>query len=139
MRLSNRPASANRGVWVAAALCAGLLLTACMGSVRQVPVDVDGGPAAARAVPTGFEGDWISADRVAVSRFAGGVFTTTATDTGNKLADGSYAVTDPRTAQITVVSRIRNTTSNVTCLLATPSQLNCTSSTGQQFVLTRRV
>jgi len=86
---------------------------------------------------SGVEGDWLSTDGVAVSRFAGGVFTTSALDTGNKLADGSYRVSG-NTVEITVVSLIRQTTTNVNCALVATSQLNCTSSTGQQFVLTRR-
>ncbi len=74
---------------------------------------------------------------VAISRFSGGIFETTAADTGNKLADGSYRYTDARTVEITVVSLIRQTTTTVACSLATSTQLNCTSSTGQNFVLTR--
>ena len=93
------------------------------------------GPGA--AAQSGVEGDWVSTDGVAVSRFAGGVFTTTALDTGNKLADGSYKVAG-NTVEITVVSLIRKTTTNVNCALVAPTQLNCTSSAGQNFVLTRR-
>lgn len=89
------------------------------------------------AAPTGVEGEWLSTDGVAVSRFSGGVFTTNALDTGNKLADGSYKV-NGNTVEITVVSLIRQTTTNVNCALVAAAQLNCTSSTGQQFVLTRR-
>jgi hypothetical protein len=95
-----------------------------------------GGPGANASSP--FEGEWMSTDGVAISRFSGGVFETIATDTGNKLADGNYHLVDARTAAITVRSLIRQTTSNVNCALAAPTQLNCTSSTGQQFVLTRR-
>ena len=98
-----------------------------------------GGPAggpAARA--SGVEGEWLSTDGVAVSRFSGGVFQTTALDTGNKLADGSYQMVDDRTVAITVRSVIRQTTSNVNCALVAANQLNCTQSTDQQFVLTRR-
>ena len=98
-----------------------------------------GGPAggpAARA--SGVEGEWLSTDGVAVSRFSGGVFQTTALDTGNKLADGSYQMVDDRTVAITARSVIRQTTSNVNCALVAANQLNCTQSTGQQFVLTRR-
>ena len=94
-----------------------------------------GGPLAAAS---GVEGEWLSTDGVAVSRFSGGVFQTTALDTGNKLADGSYQMVDDRTVAISVKSLIRQTTSSVNCALAAPTQLNCTSSTGQQFVLTRR-
>ncbi|MGO4837895.1 hypothetical protein AB4144_37190 [Rhizobiaceae sp. 2RAB30] len=95
-----------------------------------------GGPGVNTSSP--FEGEWMSTDGVAISRFSGGVFETIATDTGNKLADGNYHLVDGRTAAITVRSLIRQTTSNVNCALAAPTQLNCTSSTGQQFVLTRR-
>jgi hypothetical protein len=96
------------------------------------------GPIGTAPTPTGVEGNWISTDGVAVSRFSGGVFTTNALDTGNKLADGSYRMAGPNAVEITVVSLIRNTTTNVNCALVTQSQLNCTSSSGQQFVLTRR-
>lgn len=95
-----------------------------------------GGPVA--NAPTGVEGEWISTDGVAISRFNAGVFETVATDTGSKLADGSYRMVDPRTVEITVVSRIRQTTSAVNCAMVGTGQLNCTSSSGQQFVLTRR-
>ena len=98
-----------------------------------------GGPAGGpMARASGVEGEWLSTDGVAVSRFSGGVFQTTALDTGNKLADGSYQMVDDRTVAITVRSVIRQTTSSVNCALVAANQLNCTSSTGQQFVLTRR-
>ncbi len=96
------------------------------------------GPSARGPERTYFDGAWTSADGIAESRFAGGVFSTVATENGSKLADGSYVLTDQRTAQITVKSLIRNTTSNVTCLLATENQLNCTSSAGQTFILNRK-
>ena len=84
-----------------------------------------------------FEGEWQSADGAATSRFAGGVFTTTDAGSGNKVADGSYIVTDERNVQITVKSLVRGTTSNVACLLATEGQLNCTNASGATFTLTR--
>jgi hypothetical protein len=98
---------------------------------------VSSGPSGPAATAAGVEGDWLSTDGVAVSRLAGGVFTTNALDTGNKLADGSYKV-NGNTVEITVVSLIRKTTTNVNCALVAPNQLNCTSSAGQQFVLMRR-
>jgi hypothetical protein len=94
------------------------------------------GPSATRQ--TGVEGDWLSTDGVAMSRFTGGAFETLAVDTGNKLATGSYRYADARTIEISVTSIIRQTTSSVNCALVTPQQLNCTSSAGQQFVLVRR-
>lgn len=97
-----------------------------------------GGSGPIVTAPRGVEGDWMSTDGVAVSRFSGGVFQTNALDTGNKLAEGSYRMADARTVEITMHSLIRQTTTNVNCLMATGAQLNCTSASGQQFVLTRR-
>lgn len=98
----------------------------------------DGGRPMGAAPRSGFEGEWISTDGVAISRFSGGIFETVATDTGNKLSDGNYHQTDARTVAITVRSLIRQTTSTVNCAMVNPTQLNCTSSTGQQFTLMRR-
>jgi hypothetical protein len=98
---------------------------------------VSGGSSGQNAAGSGIEGDWVSNDGVAVSRFSGGIFTTTALDTGNKLADGNYRINGGM-VEITVMSLIRKTTSNVNCSQVTQDQLNCTSSTGQSFVLTRR-
>ena len=83
------------------------------------------GPGAGRVVatPSGVEG---------------GTFETLATDTNNQLSQGTYRYTDNRTVAIDVTSIIRQTQSTVNCALVTPQQLNCTSSSGQQFVLVRR-
>jgi hypothetical protein len=112
-------------------LAAAALLSACVA-------DGPSGPAPIASAPVGFDGEWLSTDGVAISRFNGGRFDTVATDTGNTLADGNYRLVNDRTAEITVFSRLRQTTSNVNCALATTNQLNCTTSTGQNFVLTRR-
>jgi hypothetical protein len=95
-------------------------------------------PAPIARQPTGVEGEWLSTDGVAMSRFTGGAFETLAVDTGNKLATGSYRYADARTIEISVTSIIRQTTSSVNCALVTAQQLNCTSSGGQQFVLVRK-
>lgn len=87
--------------------------------------------------PTGVDGQWMSSDGVAVSTFSGGKFTTTATDTGNKLAEGSYVVSGA-TVQIIGTSVIRGTPVSFNCLMASSRQLNCTSSAGQNFSLVRR-
>lgn len=118
-----------------------VLLSACAGgNVREVPVDTNG--TTTRARPSGFEGNWVD-ERGAVSTFAGGVFSTVAGDTGEKLSEGSYAITAANTATINGVSlarQRRNLPADVVfnCLLNGPNQLNCTSSNGQQFVLKRR-
>lgn len=88
--------------------------------------------------PQGVEGEWLSTDGVAMSRFSGGAFETLAVDTGNKLATGSYQNVSPTMVQISVTSIIRQTTSSVNCSLVTSAQMNCTSSGGQQFVLVRK-
>lgn len=90
------------------------------------------------AAATRFEGEWTSTDGAATSRFSGGVFSTTDTGSGNKVADGSYVLADERNVQITVKSLVRGTTSTVACLLASETQLNCTNASGATFVLTRK-
>jgi hypothetical protein len=90
------------------------------------------GPAA-----TSVDGQWMSSDGVAMSTFSGGKFTTTATDTGNKLAEGSYVVSGA-TVQIIGTSVIRQTPVSFNCLMAGSKQLNCTSNSGQNFTLVRR-
>lgn len=114
-----------------AAIAASVILAGCMSSGG-------GGGGAAKPVQTGVEGTWIDAQGTGLSTIAGGVFTTVATDTGQKLAEGSYMLTTQTSVQITGTSLIRQSPISFNCLLVSSSQLNCTSSGGQQFVLTRR-
>ena len=86
----------------------------------------------------GVEGAWVDQQGTGLSTFSGGVFQTVATDTGQKLADGSYQMSGPDAVQISGTSLIRQSPISFNCLLASPTQLNCTSSSGQQFTLTRR-
>jgi hypothetical protein len=88
--------------------------------------------------PSGIEGAWASTDGVSTSTFAGGSLVTTANDTGSRLAEGTYRQVDPKTVSIELTSLIRQTKSNVNCALVTTNQLNCTSSSGSQFVLVRK-
>jgi hypothetical protein len=97
-----------------------------------------GGGTPARPVQTGIEGSWIDAQGTGLSTLSGGVFSTVATDTGQKLAEGSYVANGATSVQITGTSLIRQSPISFNCLLVSTSQLNCTSSAGQQFVLTRR-
>lgn len=108
-----------------------VLLAGCMGGGG-------GGGGSTRPVQTGVEGSWIDAQGTGLSTISGGVFTTVATDTGQKLAEGSYVLTNPTSVQISGTSLIRQSPISFNCLLVSTSQLNCTSSAGQQFVLTRR-
>jgi hypothetical protein len=89
------------------------------------------------AAPTGVEGSWMSSDGVAISRFSGGSFSTTARDTGKTLASGTYVVSGA-TVQIIGTSVIRQSPISFNCLLVSSRQLNCTSSAGQQFTLVRQ-
>ena len=114
------------------ALAALLALSACQ------TIDF-GGPVAVAPPPVGAaEGQWVGTDGVAVSTFANGAFTSSATDTGSKLAVGSYQYTDPQSVSITFKSLLRGTTVNANCAVVTSSQMNCTSSSGAQFSLIRR-
>ncbi|UVK47271.1 hypothetical protein BPNPMPFG_003034 [Mesorhizobium sp. AR07] len=115
---------------VAGAIAA--MLSACATSGPDAP------PMAA-ATQKGVEGSWIDAKGTGLSTFTGGTFTTVATDTGQKLADGSYTMTGATSVQINGTSLIRQTPVSFNCLMVSTSQLNCTSSSGQNFVLTRRV
>jgi hypothetical protein len=94
------------------------------------------GPA---AVATGVEGKWVDGKATGVSTLAGGVFQTVATDTGQKLADGSYKMTGANSVLISGTSLIRQAPISFNCLLASANQLNCTSAGGANFVLNRQI
>lgn len=117
---------------LSASALAGLsvILAGCLGG--------GSGGGSTRPVQTGVEGTWIDAQGTGLSTISGGIFTTVATDTGQKLAEGSYALTSPTSVQISGTSLIRQAPIGFNCLLVSSSQLNCTSSAGTQFVLTRR-
>ncbi|MET0170680.1 MAG: hypothetical protein ABW191_09920 [Aliihoeflea sp.] len=83
------------------------------------------------------EGEWASTDGVAVSRFSNGRFETIATDTGNRMAEGSYSYRGQDAVEINMTSLIRQTTSRVNCQVAMQGQLNCTGEGGNQFSLIR--
>ncbi|AMS40962.1 hypothetical protein N7E70_009980 [Aminobacter sp. NyZ550] len=91
-----------------------------------------------RPAPTGVEGAWLDAKGTGLSTFAAGSFQTVATDTGQKLSDGTYILTGANSVQINGTSLIRQSPISFNCLLISANQLNCTSSAGQQFTLTRR-
>ena len=86
----------------------------------------------------GIDGQWVDPNGI-ISSFNNGRFETRTTDTNSLLAEGSYRFVSDQIIEIELTSLLRQTTSRVNCALATPSQLNCTSSTGAQFTLVRRV
>ena len=119
-------------VLVSAGAIAGVaILAGCVSSGPSNP------PMA--TAPTGVEGTWIDAQGTGLSTLSGGVFTTVATDTGQKLAEGSYVLSGTNAVEINGTSLIRQSPISFNCLLVSTNQLNCTSASGQNFVLTRRV
>ena len=107
-----------------------VVLAGCMSSEPGAPP--------MGTAPTGVEGAWIDAQGTGLSTFSGGVFQTVATDTGQKLSEGSYMSSGRDAVQINGTSLIRQSPISFNCLMISRNQLNCTSSAGQQFVLTRR-
>ncbi len=108
-----------------------LFMTAALAACQS---NFGGGP---RYDPNSIEGQWFDPNGI-LSTFSDGQFETRTTDTNTLLATGKYTYTGPRVVQIDLRSLVRNTSSKVNCSLASPSRLNCTSSTGSQFTLTRR-
>ncbi len=100
--------------------------------------DNPGDPISVAPKPTGIDGNWVDTRGINSASFSGGTFTSTSTETGQTMARGSYKYRDAQTIDLAFTSLLRNTTVNAACLLAGPSQLNCTSSSGAQFSLVRR-
>ncbi|MDX8528781.1 hypothetical protein RFM68_30360 [Mesorhizobium sp. MSK_1335] len=117
-----------------------LLSTGAAASLLAAAACTTTGPSnqPSMAAPKGVEGNWIDAKGTGLSTFTGGSFTTVATDTGQKLSEGSYTMTGATSVEIHGTSLIRQTPVSFNCLMISTSQLNCTSASGQNFVLTRR-
>ncbi|OQM77083.1 hypothetical protein [Manganibacter manganicus] len=113
------------------------LMTAAAAALAACTTGGPGGPGLP-GTPRGVEGSWIDAQGTGLSTFQGGRFQTVATDTGQKLSDGSYRMTGATSVEISGTSLIRQAPVAFNCLMVSTSQLNCTSSSGQNFVLTRR-
>jgi hypothetical protein len=119
------------------AVAAGLTLLAGVAGCTTGGMYRQSAPIA--ALPqTGIEGAWIDQQGTGVTNFTAGRFETYATDTGEKLSEGTYTMRDATLAEINGFSLARQAPVAFNCALASTVQLNCTSSTGQQFVLTRR-
>ena len=97
-----------------------------------------GGPVAVAPPVGAAEGQWVGTDGVAASSLNNGILVTSSIATGEKLAEGSYRYTDQRSISLTFKSLVRGTTVNANCAVVTESQMNCTSSSGNQFSLLRR-
>lgn len=91
-----------------------------------------------RTAESTVEGQWIDGQGVALSTFSNGQFVSVATDTGQRVSEGSYRFRDDSSIEISMTSLVRQTQLSVSCTMAAANQLNCTNSQGQTFVLTRR-
>jgi hypothetical protein len=111
---------------------AGFALTGCVVSGPESTL-----PAVVEPQQLGPQGNWIGTDGVAISTFGNGLFTSYAADTGARLAEGSYSVSNGNLVQLTLRSLVRGTTSQVNCLQVQQQQLNCTAASGSQFSLVR--
>lgn len=121
----------NKGHLTAVAATA-LILAGCQSVSYNAPGGFQPQPR-----PSGIEGQWVDPNGI-VSSFYNGRFETRTTDSNSLLAQGTYTQTNPSLVEIEMTSLLRNTTSRVNCALVSPSQLNCTSSSGSQFTLARR-
>lgn len=108
------------------------LLAACMSAPG-------GRPPVGGAAQTGFEGDWVGADGVAVSSLRGGQFSSRALATGETLTTGTYTSADAKTISLDFFSVKSQKRTLATCILADVNQMNCTLDSGTQFVLTRKL
>jgi hypothetical protein len=94
-------------------------------------------PEAAPA-PVGIDGVWVDTRGINSASFKGGTFTSVAADTGQTVARGSYTYRDQQNVDLAFTSLLRNTSVNAACLVVTPSQMNCTTSSGAKFSLVRK-
>ena len=123
------------GLWAGVAVVAAAIVVAgCTGTGGRRPLP----GVAAAPTPTGIDGAWVDQAGTGVTNFFNGRFETFATDSGQKLSEGIYQYRDQVLVEITGVSIIRQSPVAFNCSVASASQLNCTASSGQQFVLTRR-
>lgn len=95
-----------------------------------------GGGTAPRT-PSFAEGNW-QQGALASYIFGNGSFVGTATDTGNKVADGTYRYINANTIQISSFSAVQQKTIVANCLLVGSNIMNCTADSGSTFSLSRR-
>ena len=115
-----------------------LSATALLASCQSSPREIREIPQNRQMAPVGVEGSWTD-PRGIVSTFSAGTCTTRTTDTNQVLASGNYVNISPKLVEINMTSMVRNTQSKVNCAMVTPSQLNCTTDSGAQFSLARKM
>lgn len=95
-----------------------------------------GGGGTVPRTPTFAEGNW-QQGALASYVFGNGSFVGTATDTGNKVADGTYRYINANTIQISSFSAVQQKTIVANCLLINGATMNCTADSGSTFSLAR--
>ena len=116
-----------------AVLSGAIFLAGCTGGGGRRPLP----NIAAAPLTPGIEGNWVDHANTGVTSFFGTRFQTVATDTGNKLAEGTYQFRDQTLVELTGFSLLQQKPVAFNCALAGIDQLNCTASTGQQSILRR--
>ncbi len=126
------------GPKLAKSMCALVLAAAALSGcvIDGPPPGGAGGNVASR--PAFADGSWADASGVATATLTSGSFVSTANDTGNRLAEGSYVYTGSNSLSLNYFSLVRQSTIRANCILANASTLNCTNDGGQQFQLFRR-
>ncbi|WP_455482205.1 hypothetical protein V4P56_00800 [Bartonella sp. B35(2025)] len=90
-------------------------------------------------IPAGIDGEWVDENGI-ISSFRNGAFETRAADTQEKLSEGTYNYISIQHVEIEIHSILRGTVSRVNCsILYNSTQLLCTSHSGSQFFLKRKI
>ncbi|WP_208434537.1 hypothetical protein [Bartonella taylorii] len=90
-------------------------------------------------IPAGIDGKWVDENGI-ISSFREGIFETRAADTEEKLSEGTYNYVSAQHIEIEIRSILRGTISRVSCIMSREAtQLFCTSHTGSQFSLNRKL
>lgn len=128
--MSNAMLKGAAAVGLAAALagCQAMGPPPMRGPVSQPPI----------SQTMNIEGEWLSTDGVATSRFFGGRFETIANDTGNTISEGNYGRRGENVYEINGQSLLRQAPISFNCMMISATQLNCTAAAGNQFSLVRR-
>jgi hypothetical protein len=116
-----------------AACAASIALTAIVSGCQSAPDR----PASVDVPQSPVDGEWIGSDGVAISSLYGGHFRSRSVQTGETLTEGTYRFRDQNTIDLSFYSVKTQQQTAAACLLATPSQMNCTLGNGTQFILTR--
>jgi hypothetical protein len=85
----------------------------------------------------GLTGSWTPETGGYSASFDNGAFSTTASDTGNLISQGSYVALSESEVQLNWKSNITGRDNTATCSRPSPDMLSCTDNEGRGFVLRR--